>query len=68
MNKEDNVILPKEHGPSILECDDKQFDEMPEKEFKIMIIGLLKNTEKQKHALKKSMYDKNKNSTGKWRC
>lgn len=44
MNKEDNVILPKEHGPSILECDDKQFDEMPEKEFKRMITRSLSNT------------------------
>lgn len=45
-NKEDNMPPQKElNNTLILECEDKRIDEMPENEFKRIIIHLLRNTE-----------------------
>lgn len=58
MIKEDNKTLPKEyHSTSMIESKIKGIDKFPEKEFKIMVIKLLKNTEKEIHKLKTSMHD-----------
>lgn len=52
-NKEDNINSPKEHGnTAILECEEEENDDMPEKKFRRMIIRLFKNSENQIHKLK----------------
>lgn len=59
-NKETNETSPKEHT-SVLECEDEETDEMPETEFKKLIIGLLRSNQKQIYKLKKSIHDMNEN-------
>lgn len=53
-NKEDNMALSKEYSTSILECEEEEIEEKPEKEFKRLITGLFRSNEKQIHKLKNS--------------
>lgn len=45
MNQEDSVTPQKKHNTSIIECEDEDISEMPEKKFKRMMVRSLKNRE-----------------------
>lgn len=55
-NKQDTIRTSKEHyNCSIIEGEDEEIEDMPETEFRKLIVGLLRNSLKQMHHLNEKL-------------